>query len=262
MLERVYHAIRPSAPLSRVVDHLEAHARDLAGPRWAAIHLPVEKDWWWESDYCLPRAAEQFTRRCFTSLEVARITNGTRQQHAATGVVLLFAPNKVPWHLGPAICKSHYGGARVEKLILPTATTLDAQAHYTMKSAIELFFATRAPGGFFGNRFSTFSKGVALIRAATTRALGADPSSSSGGGSFAYDCAADAAVRSIHSAHPGFYHLRPVVDAHVHCRGDGSSLGNQTTLLRARRWWSAKADAERAEDIPPEHGRRENRVEF
>ena len=48
--------------------------------------------------------------------------------------------------------------------------------------------AAAAPAGFFGNTYSSFSKGVALLRAGGARAGGTSASPSGSRGSFAYDC--------------------------------------------------------------------------
>ena len=41
-------------------------------------------------------------------------------------------------------------------------------ASYTVRAAVEMFVAARAPAGFYGNSFSTFSRGVALLRSGST----------------------------------------------------------------------------------------------
>ena len=105
---------------------------------------------------------------------------------------------------------------------------------YTIRNAAEQFLAVRAPAGFFGNRFSTFSKGIALLRAAkgvpphmagsAATPPRADANASRGGevdtltvrltdwgsASFAYDCASIApeVIKPVFTAHPGFHLLR------------------------------------------------------
>ena len=43
------------------------------GVRWAAVHLTIERDWWWDSDYCLPRRTHGYVQRCYAPDEVASI---------------------------------------------------------------------------------------------------------------------------------------------------------------------------------------------
>ena len=96
------------------------------------------------------------------------------------------------------MCASDWGNETI-KLKLPAASL-----PYTLRNAVEQFFAARAPVAFYGNSFSTFSKGVALMRG-----LRKAPSPS-----FAFDCAAanlpERRSMFVTAAHPGFEHLRPL----------------------------------------------------
>ena len=122
-----------------------------------------------------------------------------RRKTQATGSILLYAFDKVS-ALGPPVCSSDFSNQTV-KLSLPT----DAMS-YTFRNAAEQHLASRAPAGFYGNRFSTFSKGVALMRA-----------SSGIGKSFGYDCATRAShrIKPVFHSHPGFALLQELSD-----RGD------------------------------------------
>ena len=202
----VYAAARPSGAVQKLVDAFEAAAVQHAGERWSAVHLPIEADWWWVSTFCIPRRSEAFTRRCFSPAEVASITHQMRSKLQSTGSVLLYAPDKVSAD-GPPLCAGAFG-QRTLKLSLTVSSATGIS--YTYRTAAELFFAARAPAGFFGNAFSTFSKGVALLRgrpAGTNETLTEAQESM---GSFAYDCAEqelplDQRTRqSIATAHPGF----------------------------------------------------------
>ena len=233
MLHRVYAAIRPSDAVSRLVRKLTASAIELAGPRWAAVHLTIERDWWWKSGFCSPRRTEGLLRRCYSPAEVGAITAASRAGHGATGTVLLYAADKVS-ELGPAVCARDFGEANTLKLLLPTTIP------YTIRNAAEQFLAASAPAAFYGNRFSTFSKGVAAMRALSSNGVASSRLTTSSP-SYAYDCAAErsdalrtadsagnradkaprkrlAAVISaaasglaeVFEAHPGFRFLRPL----------------------------------------------------
>ena len=206
-LERVYRAVRPSPAVQKLVDALTQAAIRSAGHRWSAVHLPIEEDWWFNGavgslgGWCAPRFYEGYTRRCFTPAEVAQLTQQKRREHASTGTVLLYAADKVSQD-GPSLCFEMFG-ERAAKL------ALDAEIPYTFRNAAELFLASIAPAGFFGNAYSTFSKAVGIMRAA------ASPEAHNA--SWAYDCAlAESRSRwealwraeSIVASHPGFAKLQ------------------------------------------------------
>ena len=95
-------------------------------------------------------------------------------------------------------------------------------AAYTLRNAAEQFFAASAPVGFVGNSFSTFSKGIALMRA-MDRARAQSPTRNlvvseavSEPPAYAYDCAPlehkfwtmPRRRPSVSLAHPGFAHMQ------------------------------------------------------
>ena len=217
----LYAAIRPNPKVEALVQTLSRAAVQHAGPRWSAVHLPIESDWWWESGWCKGRPEELNTRRCYTPAHVAQITREARS--GSSGTVLLFAHDKVattshpwtppskrkypwikPYVVGPYICERSFGN-RTFKLQLPESIP------YLFRNAAEQFFAARAPAGFFGNSFSTFSKGVALLR---DKRAGCNDMACR---CFAYDCAqtdfpfwSRDAKTGIIPRHPGFWKLRSV----------------------------------------------------
>ena len=225
MLAAIYRAVRPSPAVLQLVQVLVDEAHRRAGPHWAAVHLPIEKDWWWSSSWCHGRREEALTRRCYAPAEVASLTRAARRN--ATGTVLLYAFDKAarkdnPWAwvrngvnesaYGPSVCLDAFGETTF-KLQLPSTIP------YTFRNAAEQFFAARAPAGFFGNSYSTFSKGIALLRAAP----GGD------GRSFAYDCAnlekqhwTSEATGGIVAMHPGFPLLLPLSSATSNASAGGA----------------------------------------
>ena len=142
-----------------------------------------------------------------------------RAAMGSSGTVLFYAADKVS-DTGPRLCLADWGESAL-KLVLPT--TLD----YTFRNALEQFFAVQGPGGFFGNSYSTFSKGVALSRAQMAKGH----AGYHGGAlinashlSFAYDCALTempnwptfrgkgkkSTSSMVTLAHPGFRELRAI----------------------------------------------------
>ena len=178
------------------------------GPNWLAVHLPIEHDWWHSSDYCMPRGREAFTRRCYSPSEVAEVTRELRERLRPTGVVLLYAADKVH-SSGPIVCPSLFHANATHRLQLPKAIP------YTLRNAAEQFFAAVAPAGFVGNSFSTFSKGVALMRTQQQQ------NQRAAAPSYAYDCGPlehplwtmPKGRRSVSLAHPGFALMRSVEPA-------------------------------------------------
>ena len=84
MLRRVYAAVRPSETVRELISTLRRQAERLAGPRWAAVHLPIERDWWWLAGrrpdaWCGSFEHEGLSRRCFTPAETADLTASVRQ---------------------------------------------------------------------------------------------------------------------------------------------------------------------------------------
>ena len=186
----------------------------------------------------------------------------------ASGIVLLYAHDKVasdakPWRAratwnrtGPSVCDCDFGGMAV-KLQLPA--TGPHAVPYLYRNAAEQLFASRTPVAFFGNAYSTFSKGVALHRRAAALAL-ARRSAAAGHtaapalpkqattppplgaaaaatlpqpapSAFAYDCALaeEAQWKPRHSRHtgriirlhPGFHLLRPLDEDPAYGPGAG-----------------------------------------
>ena len=196
---------------------------------------------WWQSDFCKPRAEgpRPFLRRCFSPGMIANLTEPSRLQYRINGTVLLYAHDKVAAE-GPAVCSAAFGGVhRVAKLALP------ASVLYTLRNAAEQFFAARAPGPFYGNTLSTFSRGVALMRAAAA----ARPRPS-----FAYDClgavagaGAGAGTHRGHewtfdttrtlglASHPGYRHLMPLPDRIADCLAGTDDMSEDARVERWRR---------------------------
>lgn len=137
MLHHVYAAARPSAKVQRLVDDLANTAKRLAGSRWAAVHLTIERDWWWYSDFCRSRRTEAFTLRCPSPSEVAVITSRRRRRYQTSGVILLYAADKVS-PIGPHVCFGDFG-PRTFKLSLPISVP------YLFRNAAEQFLAVATP---------------------------------------------------------------------------------------------------------------------
>jgi len=194
MLPAVYRALRPGPAVAGLVASYVERARVGAGPRWSAVHLRIERDWWKQTNFCY-----RSPRRCFPPDEVARTIWPSRNATNSTGAVLFYAADNLA-PSGPRVRRSDFGAATI-KLSPPKNTP------YTLRSASEFFLAAAAPGGFYGNTYSTFSRGVALLRwAAAQNAQGRTRGRQRGGGlrlqslhepgqlggaaaSFAYDCA-------------------------------------------------------------------------
>ena len=83
----MYGALRPAAALKRYLASFTASAAERAGPRWTAVHLRIERDWWFRAAMC----HRQGPRRCFSPVEVARTTRRTRRRDRATGSLLMYA---------------------------------------------------------------------------------------------------------------------------------------------------------------------------
>ena len=165
LLPAIYRALRPSAAVGAVVAEHVGHAAAHAGPRWAAVHLRIERDWWVQSGFCGRRGP----RRCIPPDEVAAVTAAARKASNATGAVLFYAADNLA-PSGPRVRPAAFGAATVR---LPNAA---ASTAYSVRAAAELFAAAAAPAGFYGNSFSTFSRGVAMLRwAAANRTAGAAP---------------------------------------------------------------------------------------
>ena len=170
LLPVVYRALRPGPAVAELVASHVEQARSGAGPRWSAVHLRIERDWWTESGFC-----RRSPRRCFPPDEVARIIAPSRAAANSTGAVLIYAADNLD-AAGPRVRRSDFGGTTT-KLSPPKDTA------YTLRAASEFFAAAAAPGGFYGNTYSTFSRGVALLRwSAAQNAQNATRSGQRGGG--------------------------------------------------------------------------------
>jgi hypothetical protein len=159
MVPNVYAALKPGrrvhGPLTRALRAIDIAS---SGP-WAAVHLRIERDW---NVFCDKRFRP---RRCFTQNEIGEITHTSLSTASAT--VLLYSHDLLPAHIKPRLVRNAFCGRIIE---LPRATGV-----YVIQAAVQLFVAANASHSFHGNSYSTFSRGVALLRR--------------GVNSFSYDCA-------------------------------------------------------------------------
>jgi len=154
-LPKVYGALRAGPAVMPFIVRAERTIEARAGTHWSAVHLRIESDWMFVARFC---DLKRYTpRRCFTPTEVAQITERSREHHNSTGVLLLYAAELVS-RTGPYVEPQRYGQGVVK---LPYI----ANASYTVRAAVEMFLAARAPAGFYGNSYSTFSRGVSILRA-------------------------------------------------------------------------------------------------
>jgi hypothetical protein len=102
-------------------------------------------------------------------------------------------------------------GARTVKL--PPLLNLS----YTVQAAVEMFAAAAAPAGFYGNAYSTFSRGVGLLRA-----------SQPGAPSLAYDCGIS---YEAHRSNFSQYHALKVVEPAGCERGNALRVRGETGSL-------------------------------
>lgn len=154
----IYRALQPSVRLRKSINNMLDRAAAAAGARWASVHLRIERDWWVTSGYCRPGwMMNPLKRRCFDPQFVANRTAAHRQAHGVTGTVLLYAADAIASR-GPFVRpRANFG---------PTSIKLHplAKLSYTEASVVELFVAASAPSYFYGNSFSSFSRGVAMLR--------------------------------------------------------------------------------------------------
>jgi hypothetical protein len=123
--------------------------------------MRIERDWY---VFC----GKQFVpRRCFSHTDIGDITRASLRTASAT--VLLYSSDLLPRQLTPLLVRNAFCGRVIE---LPTVNGV-----YAMKAALQLFIAANASHSFHGNSYSTFSRGVAMLRRGVR--------------SFAYDCAGD-----------------------------------------------------------------------
>ena len=114
-LPLVYGALAPSRKLQPAVAQMVRRAAAGGGPRWAAVHLRIERDWWIISGFCTARRFPH--RRCYPPSEVASLTAASRLRRNVSGVVLVYAADNVA-RSGPEVRPEQFG-ARV--LSLPSA---------------------------------------------------------------------------------------------------------------------------------------------
>jgi hypothetical protein len=136
------------------------------GSRWAAIHLRIEKDWWVDSGFC--NRARHPVQRCVLPDSVAKLTAPTRAAAGATGVLLLYAvgmltKNMIVDPLAFAPHGRHVTGFPLVDSVLRQLNYSDPRREYTLRSALDMALAVSAPAGFFGNAFSSFSRGVSQV---------------------------------------------------------------------------------------------------
>ena len=153
LLPLVYRALRPGPAVAALVASHVERARAGAGPRWSAVHLRIERDWWVQSGFC-----RRSPRRCFPPDEVARIVAKSRAIGNSSGAVLIYAADNLDPQKGPVVRRAAFGEATTQLSHSARDTA------YTIRAASEFFAAAAAPGGFYGNSYSTFSRGVALLR--------------------------------------------------------------------------------------------------
>ena len=188
-LAMVYRALKPSASLNATLTGLLAKAARDAGPRWASVHLRIERDWWWQSGFC----DRPGLRRCYSPDEVAAITSRSRTELGATGVLLMYAPDNLS-PCGPAVAFEAFSANRTWNMAHEPTWS------YTLRAAVELFLAAAAPAGFYGNSYSSFSRGVALLRHTQCVAATHAPEPSSQrckSQTFSYDCGPRAASMTM-----------------------------------------------------------------
>ena len=157
-LAPVYRALKLSSHMLTMLDPLLTRARVAAGPKWAAVHLRIEYDWWVMSGFCRPGLmASRLTRRCFDTKTVANLTSANRRARGVTGVVLLYAADEL-FAGGPTVNPRADFGPGALKLELPRNLS------YAERATLEMYMAVNAPGGFYGNSYSSFSRGVGILR--------------------------------------------------------------------------------------------------
>ena len=189
-LATVYRSLWPSAKLNGTLSGLLARAARDAGPRWAAVHLRIERDWWWRTDFC----HRPGLRRCYPPSEVASITGRSRAVLGATGALLMYAPDNLS-PCGPAVELDAFSANSTIKM------AHEPKWSYTLRTAVEMFLAAAAPAGFYGNSYSTFSRGVALLRhthcVANRHAADSSTRRCKSTQTFSYDCGPRAASTTM-----------------------------------------------------------------
>ena len=121
---KIHHALRPGkvivGPLAESLRGLEAQI----GSHWVAIHLRIERDWFFLANYC---RKELWPRRCYTPTEVAIITEGSRMLANATGTLLLYADDLMV-KASPKVRRKRFG-PRTTKLQLNRSLPYTVRPH-------------------------------------------------------------------------------------------------------------------------------------
>ena len=164
-LRALYARLRIAPRLERYV----ARALDAASSQ-TVVHLRLEQDWVNIANMC----ARTDAKRCWSPEDVAQKVNDTSAK-------VIIAADNTERDVLRSIRRLFGGG------IVPAHANLS----YTENAAVHMMVAVRAQT-FWGNSFSTLSRGVAQIRALHGRT------------SFAYDCG----PRELQSKQPNSGHLR------------------------------------------------------
>ena len=87
-------AIRPNARVQALVAQLVDSANLHAGPRWAAVHFAIERDWWWDSEICAA-ALSGLLAAVLLALRGGRHHSRSLAEQRATGTLMMVAHDKV-----------------------------------------------------------------------------------------------------------------------------------------------------------------------
>ncbi len=200
VLSRVYAALAPSPPIAKRVRDF----RKAAGLRpfdqdhpWACVHLRLERDWTQIANMC----ARKRGRYCWYPADV----KPQLERSGDAGRPLVIALSRANTD---AKTLQLVDAAFPKASFIPEPPALS----YTERAAVHMFVAAEAPV-FWGNSFSTFSRGIAMVRAAH------------GQRSSAYDCAdSELQPRSPHRQSEGFRLLKNACRAGAG-RGGGGGRG-------------------------------------
>jgi hypothetical protein len=165
--ETIYGGLRLAPRVEAQLALTRSQLDATLGSRWAAIHLRVERDWWVDSGFC--NRARHPVQRCVLPDAVAKLTAPTRAVAGATGVLLLYAVDMIPKGMVvDPLTFSPQGrtatGFPLVDTVLRRLNYSEPRREYTLRAALDMALAVSAPAGFFGNGFSSFSRGVAQVR--------------------------------------------------------------------------------------------------
>lgn len=166
-VEMIYGGLRLAPRLEARLALTRSQLDSKLGSRWAAVHLRIERDWWVDSGFC--NRARQPVQRCVLPDAVAKLTAPTRAAAGATGVLLIYAVGMHPKEVAVnSLAFSPHGrtatGFPLVNTVLRQLNYSEPRREYTLRAAIDMALAVSAPAGFFGNGFSSFSRGVAQVR--------------------------------------------------------------------------------------------------